>query len=228
MAEKSKLWYLENFNLFKELDKAGKEHLEKITSMHEFPKSQPIYFPYEQSNSIFFLKKGRVKITRASPDGREMIVNLVNPGEVFGETAIVDENERTDHAVSLEDCLLCTISKEDFRDFINKNPDLNLKVTKLIGLKLRRYTERIEQLVFKDSQQRVISFLLNLANDNGKQIGDEIFVKPFLTHQDIAELTACSRQTVNSILSELRSRGLISFDRKKLIVHDKKALEKEA
>ncbi len=225
MAEKSKLWYLENFNLFQGLNKESMEKLNKITSMKEFPKNQPIYFANEPSDAIFFLKKGRVKLTRTSPDGKEMILTLVNPGEVFGELGFVDDGERTDYAIALDECLICAISKDDFRKFVEENPELNRRITKLIGFKLRKFSERIEELVFKDAQQRVISFLFSLADNYGKHIGDEIVVKPFLTHQDIAELTACSRQTVNSILTDLREQGYIKFDRRKLIIQNKYKLE---
>ena len=221
MAEMTKFWYLENFNIFKNLDADSMEELNRITSMQNISKNQPIYFPKEPSNSIFFLKKGRVKLTRMSSDGKEMILGLVNKGEVFGEMAFLDEEERKDFATTLDECLICTINKDDFKQFVKSNPELNLRLTKLIGLKMRKYTERIEELVFKDAEQRVVSFLLSFANENGKQIGDEIFVKPFLKHQDIAELTACSRQTVNSVLTDLREKKIINFDRKKLIVHDK-------
>ncbi len=219
MAGKTKLWYLENFNLFKELDKESMDNLNSITTMQEIPKSQPIYFAKEPSRSIYFLKRGRVKLTRTSPDGKETIIALVNPGEVFGELAIIDGSERTDYAIAMDDCLICAISREEFRNFIEKRPDLNLKVTKLIGFKLRKYSEKIDALIFKDAQQRVISFILNQATNYGKKIGDEYFLKPFLTHQEIAQLTACSRQTVNSILTDLRQEGLIDFDRKKLVIH---------
>ncbi|MDA3859786.1 MAG: helix-turn-helix domain-containing protein [Melioribacteraceae bacterium] len=70
-----------------------------------------------------------------------------------------------------------------------------------------------------------MSFIYNLAIEQGKRIGDEIFLKPFLTHQNIAQLTACSRQTVNSILADLREKGLIDFDRKKIIIHNEKELK---
>lgn len=226
MADKSKLWYLENFNLFESIDPSNMEKLNSITSMQEIQKSQPIYFAQDPSNSIFFLKKGRVKLTRTSADGKEMIVALINPGDVFGEMSIVDDTERTDYAITMDESLICAISKNDFREFIEKNPSLNLKLTKLIGFRMRKYSERIEGLVFKDAQQRVISFLLNLASEQGKKIGDEIFVKPFLTHQDIASLTACSRQTVNSILTTLREDGAIDFDRRKLIVKNRNELIK--
>jgi CRP-like cAMP-binding protein len=223
-AEGTKFWYLENFNIFKDLKDESMQELSRITSMQDIPKNQPIYFPQEPSNSIFFLKKGRVKLTRTSNDGKEMILALVNKGEVFGEMAYFDEVERNDFATALDDCLVCAINKNEFKEFVDRNPELNLRITKLMGLKLKKYSERIEELVFKDAEQRLVSFLLRLADENGKQIGDEIFVKPFLKHQDIAELTATSRQTVNSILTDLREKNIINFDRKKLIIYNRETL----
>lgn len=228
MADQSKLWYLENFNLFEGLAEEKLMELERITSMLETAKNDPIYFAQEPSNSIFFLKKGRVKLSRISPDGKEMIIALVNPGEVFGELAILDVEERSDFATALDESLICAISRDDFKSFIEKNPELNLKISRLIGFKLRKFSERIEELVFKDAQQRVISFLVNLSEEHGKKIGDEYFVKPFLKHQDIAKLTACSRQTVNSILTELREDNLINFDRRKLIIYNIEKLKELA
>jgi len=226
MAEKSKLWYLENFNLFKGLNSEKLEHLNKITNMKDIGKNQPIYFAKEPSNSIFFLKKGRIKLTRTSNDGKEMILGLINPGELFGEMSIYEENERTDFALAMEPALICAINKEEFKKFITENTELNLKLTRLIGLRIKKYTERIEELVFKDAAQRIISFMIRLADDNGKQLGSDVFVKPFLKHQDIADLTACSRQTVNSVLTDLREKNIIDFDRRKLVIKDKDSLLK--
>jgi len=226
-VEGTKFWYLENFNIFKDLDDESMQELNRITSMQDIPKNQPIYFPQEPSSSLFFLKKGRVKLTRISSDGKEMILGLVNMGEVFGEMAYLGEGERNEFATALDDVLVCAINKDEFKSFVEQNPELNLKMTRLIGLKLKRYSERIEELVFKDAEQRVASFLLKLADENGKKIGEEIFVKPFLKHQDIAELTATSRQTVNSNLTDLREKKVINFDRKKLIVMDHEKLVKK-
>lgn len=226
MADKSKLWYLENFNLFKGLKEDAMMSLGQISRMQEFSKNEPIYFAHETSESIYFLKKGRVKLTRTSPEGKEMIISLVNPGEVFGEMAIVEEGERTDFAIAINDALICAISKDDFKKFLEGNPELNLKLTRLIGFKMRKYSERIEELIFKDAPQRVISFVYNFGKDYGKKIGDELFIKPFLTHQEIAELTACSRQTVNAVLTDIREKGIINFDRRKLIINKIDELKK--
>lgn len=225
MAEKSKFWYLENFNLLKELNKTEIEHLSKISTMQDFNKNQPIYFAKEPSGSIFFLKKGRVKLTRTSNDGKEMILGIINPGEIFGEMSFFDEGERTDFASAMDNALLCAISKQELKEFVEKSPKLNLELVKLIGFRLKRYSEKIEDLVFKDSTQRIISFLLRIAEQNGKKLGNDIFIKPFLKHQDIGDITACSRQTVNFVLTELREKGIIDFDRRKLIIHKKEKLK---
>ncbi|NCS88755.1 MAG: hypothetical protein AUK34_02335 [Ignavibacteria bacterium CG2_30_36_16] len=219
MAEKSKLWYLENFNLFSELGKDKMMELNRVISDREIKGDEPIYFANEPSKTIYFLKTGRVKITKYLLDGSEKIIAIVNPGEIFGEMAYLDDGQRTDYAVTVEPSLVCAINKNDLASFIEQNPALNIKLTKILGLKLRRFSERIEDLIFKDADQRIASFILRYAEKNGKKVGDQIFVKPFLKHQSLGELTACSRQTVNYLLTDLRSKGIIDFDRSKLIIN---------
>jgi len=226
MAEKSKLWYLENFNLFSSLNKDRMMELNRMISDRTVEGEQPIYFANEPSKTIYFLKTGRVKITKYLVDGSEKIIAIINPGEIFGEMAYMDEGQRTDFAVTVEPSMICAINKNDLAAFIEKNPELNLKLTRILGLKLRSFSERIEDLIFKDAHQRVASFILRYADKNGRKVGDQIFVKPFLKHQNIGELTACSRQTVNYILTDLRSKGIIDFDRNKLIINKPDEIKK--
>ena len=226
MEDKSKLWYLENFNLFNNLNKDRMMELNRMISDLNVEGEQPIYFANEPSKTIYFLKTGRVKITKYLADGSEKIIAIINPGEIFGEMAYLDEGQRTDFAVTVEPSMICAINKNDLAAFIEKNPELNLKLTRILGLKLRSFSERIEDLIFKDAHQRVASFILRYADKNGRKVGDQIFVKPFLKHQNIGELTACSRQTVNYILTDLRSKGIIDFDRNKLIINNPDEIKK--
>ena len=226
MPEKSRLWYLENFNLFSNLANNKMMELNRIITDKNVGSDQPIYFANEPSKTIYFLKTGRVKITKYLGDGSEKIIAIINPGEIFGEMAYLDEGQRTDYAVTLEPSMICAINKNDLAAFIEKNPELNLRLTKILGLKLRSFSERIEDLIFKDANQRIASFILRYAEKNGKKIGDQLFVKPFLKHQNIGELTACSRQTVNYLLTELRDKKIIDFDRSKLIINNVAELKK--
>lgn len=200
--------------------------LNKLVKDSTTEKNVPIYFASEPSKTIYFLKKGRVKISKYLSDGSEKILAIINPGEIFGEMAYFDEGERTDYAVTLEPSLICAINKYDFADFIDKNPQLNLKLTKIFGLKLKNFSERVEDLIFKDANHRIISFIIRYAEKNGKKVGDQIFVKPFLKHQNIGQLTACSRQTVNYLLTDLRNNGIIDFDRNKLVINKMDELKK--
>ncbi len=220
MPGKSKLWYLENFNLFEGLSPEKMKELNKKLSMSNIDKNEIIYFADEPSNSIFLLKEGSVKLTRVSAEGKEAITAILKPGEIFGELAITSGSNREDTAIALDKVVICTISKENFEKLLIENPKFNLRVTKLIGMKLQRIARNLENLTFKDSSTRVIEFLTGYAEEYGKKIGDEIFVKTTLTHQDIANLTATSRQTVTTVMNNLKDNKIIDFSRNKIIVRN--------
>ncbi|MCH8330769.1 MAG: Crp/Fnr family transcriptional regulator [Bacteroidetes bacterium] len=219
MQEGTKLWYLENFNLFEGMKSSEMMKLGEMTSMRSITKRQHIYFPDDPSKTIFFLKKGRVKLGSYTEDGKEMIKFILNPGEIFGELGLAGEEKRTDFAEALDDdTMLCAVGVRDMEMMMEMNPKLNLKVTKLIGFRLRKIERRLESMFFKDVRTRIIDFLKELAEDKGRKLGQEIVVEHRLTHQDIANLTATSRQTVTTILNELKEKNLIHINRKSLII----------
>ena len=102
MSENSKLWYLENLNLFDGMDKSEMQMIEKQTKMREIEKGQYLYFPEDPSTSVFFLKKGRIKIGSYSDDGRESIRAVLQPGEIFGELSLIGEDKRNDFAQAID------------------------------------------------------------------------------------------------------------------------------
>jgi len=226
MAEKTKFWYLKHFNILESVDKQTMKKLNDLTTMSTIKSQQPIYFPDEPSSSLFFLKEGRVKISRISPEGKEIILDVIGPGELFGELALVDrKSDRDELAVALDDVLICTMRVEDFETMMKENSDLNMRITKWMGLRLRKFEERIPDLMFKDVNKRIVGFLNKYAEDFGKIKGGVITIKPALSHQDIGYLTGCARQTVTSILNKLREERLIDFDRKQLLINDYKKLK---
>ena len=220
-AQHSKLWHLEQINLLKNLSEDEMRELDNRTNLKIAEKNQFVYFPDEPSKILFFLKKGRIKIGTYSDDGKEIIKAILYPGEIFGEMGIVGEETRKDFAIAMDaDTRMCTISTDEFRNVMVHNPDLSLEVTKTIGEKMRRIERRLEALIFKDARQRVIDFMEEMANNYGKSIGDEILVKHNLTHQDIANLTATSRQTVTTVLNDLKDKDLIYMERNRFLIRD--------
>tara|TARA_B100000315_G_C14587849_1_gene594097 strand:- start:400 stop:1071 length:672 start_codon:yes stop_codon:yes gene_type:complete len=216
MNEKTKLWYLQNFNLFKKLNDSTMNQLSKKSKMQENKKREIIYFPEEPSKTIYLLKEGMVKISRVSEDGRSTILGLIGPGDIFGESAILGQSKRENFAEVVEDAVICTINKEMFQELLTNNPELSLRITKFIGFRRREIEAHIEDIVFKDARERVVAFLNRYIKNFGKKLLDGMIVRPFLTHQEIAELTATTRQTVNSILNDLVREEKIKYTRRYL------------
>jgi CRP-like cAMP-binding protein len=220
--ENTKLWYFENFNLMKTLPIKELLKLNTSSKMTKAPKKQIIYFPEENSNSVYLIKKGKVKISRLSDDGREIIIAILGQGEIFGESAITDSgSKREEFAEATEDTILCNMFSDIIQDLMEKDPSFGFKITKIIGFRFKRIQARFESLIFKPSDERVRSFIKDLAKDEGlKNDSGEIELKLNLTHEDIGKLTATSRQTVTTVLNDLEKRNIISYDRTKILVKD--------
>lgn len=226
-ATNTKLWYLENFNLFKGMKPHEMERVEKMTRMQTIEKGQFIYYPETPSSSVFFLKKGRVKIVSYTDDGKEIIKKILWPGDIFGELGLIDgDSKRSDFSQAMDDdVLICAMGKEEMVQMMSMNPKLNFKVMKIIGLRLRKVERRVESLIGKSARTRLIEFIKELAEERGKKVGSEIFIKHHLTHQDIASLNAISRQKTTAILNELRDENLITFDRNSILIRDLEKLK---
>lgn len=224
-ATESKLWYLEQMNLFKNLTEQEMKKIDEQSVMHAADKNQFIYFPEEPSKVIYFLKRGRVKIGSYSEDGKEILKTILYPGEVFGEMGIIGESKRKDFAIAIDkDTRLCTLSVEGMKGIMNSNPALSLGVTTLIGEKLRKMELKLESVIFKDARTRIIDLIKEMGKDYGQRVGEETLIKHNLTHQDIANLTATSRQTVTIVLNELKEMNLIYMERNRFLVRDLNAL----
>ena len=226
MAERTKLWYFQNFNLFKEVEDMSLIQLAVLSQMSYSHKKEVVYFPEEPSNTIYLLKAGKIKISRISPDGQTVTLALLGAGEIFGESAILGQESHQNIAEVVEDAVICAMDRTAFQELLEKSNSLNRRVRSHLGLRIRKVEAQIEDLVFKDAHQRVVSFLVRYVRDFGKKMVDLWEVRPFLTHQDIAELTATSRQTVNAILNELKSEGKIDFTRQFLRISDPDGLLK--
>lgn len=222
MADKTKFWYLKHFNMFDDMDEGSMKRVDSMSRMQTVKTHQSIYFPEEPTRSIFFLKEGHVKISRISQDGREVILDVVGPGEIFGEVGLPDQEAagRNEMAAALDEAVVCTMKREDFESLLRMNPNLHLEVTKRVGLRLRKIEERITDLLFKDTKERIASFLVRYAEEFGKMKHGVVTVGNSLTQQEIALLTGSARQTVTSTLNEFRSMGILDFSRSTIVIKD--------
>ena len=209
------------FPLFEPLNDEEKRRLEEMAEYKIKPKFSYIYLPDEASSHIFFLAKGTLKIGTHSDDGKEVIKAIVQPLALFGELGIIGETKRQDFAQALrEEVHLYVLKVEDLKRLMRTNFQLCDRVMTLFGNRLIRAETKLESLIFKDARTRIVDFIKDAMNISGRKIGFEMLLKHSLTHQDIANITCTSRQTVTLVLNELRKSDQIYFNRGKILVRD--------
>lgn len=170
-------------------------------------------FPNIKSEYLFFLREGLMKIAVANSDGKEVIKSLVKGGDFFGEAALLNEAEHPEeYAVALEDSVVSFLEAAKVRQRMQSHPALRAELFQRLGYRIRRAEERLLSLLFKDAATRIGDFLSLLASDLGHRTEQGYELKNFLTHDDIARLTDTSRQTVSSVLNELREQKLIEYN----------------
>jgi CRP/FNR family transcriptional regulator, cyclic AMP receptor protein len=226
MAEEySKLWYLKQMNLFSAMPPEMAEQMSKMVTDTAVEKGSFIYLNDQPSASIYFLKEGRVKVSSTAEDGREIIKAIIYPGEMFGEMAMLGKSTHDDFAVALDDAIICSVPASAVSNMVMMMPALGLAINASIGKKMLKLERRLESLVFKDARTRIIELILSMTKEHGENRGNQILIKHNLTHQDLANLTATSRQTVTTLLNELKEQGVIEMERKKIFVLKIQALE---
>ncbi len=166
------------------------------------------------------IASGRVRLGHYTEDGQEVTTAILTQGEIFGELAVAGEEIRSDYAQAVEPTKVCSLTVQVLKDLMFENRELSFKILKLVGLRLMKLERKIELLVFKDARTRIIEFLKDAASWKGKKVGTETMIPTRLTHKDIASLTGTSRQTVTTILNDLKEKNLIYFDRKKILIRN--------
>ncbi|MEQ8550968.1 MAG: Crp/Fnr family transcriptional regulator [Cyclobacteriaceae bacterium] len=221
MTDKSKIWYFEDVDLFEILCPTKGPTLETRNNPNLYKRDDFIYFPEESSKNIYMIADGRIKIGSFLKDGKEIIKSILGKGEIFGELALAGEDKRSDFAQAMDDnTRVCPMTIADLQDLMIENQVLSLKIFKILGFRLRKMERRIEALVFKDARTRIVDFIRDMAEERGQKVGFETMIKNHLTHKDIASLTGTSRQTVTTVLNELREENIINFDRRRILIRD--------
>jgi CRP/FNR family transcriptional regulator, cyclic AMP receptor protein len=221
----AKMDFVNQFPMFSCLNVEEKEQLAEMLEGKEKQRYSFIYESGESSDCIYFLADGLAKIACISHDGKEIIKELIHPLAMFGELGLVGETQRKENAQILrQNALVYAVKAADFRQLMRNNYELSNRVMNYLGKRLSAAEQRMESLVFKDARTRIVEFIKSSISDRGQKVGFEMLLKHSLTHQDIANITCTSRQTVTLVLNELRKSDQIYFNRGKILVRDMKTL----
>lgn len=214
------LWFLNDVSLHSILCPHKLKEYKTSHTFCNYQKGDYIYFEEDNANTIYLIEKGKVKLGYCTPNGDEFVKIILSKGEIFGEKAILGEEKRGEFAQTIEnDTSICPIPLELMQNMLRDNIDFSLHIYKFIGFRFKKLERRLQILLFKDVKTRLLEFLKELSEDFGiKIITGDILIKHPYTQKDIAGLIGTSRPNLNTLLNELRTEGIIDFNRREILL----------
>ena len=228
MQVDDKTLLIRNYNLWSHLTDEEYAELNIVHNFIETPKDEYVYFEAFHHNKLYFIKEGYIRIGYISDEGVEVIREIIQKGEIFGQITLEKNNLNGEFAKAYKsDVSLCAFTIDDFQKLLKKKPDLALKFTMQVGSKLRVIENRLVNLLNRDVKTRLLNFLWQFIRANSSSAPESsVRIPNYLTHEDIAHLIGASRQTVTTLLSELTADGIILYTRQELYFPDVKKLQK--
>lgn len=219
---------IRNYDLWCNITDDEYEELDLVHRYIEAKKGDYIYFEAFNHNKLYFIKEGYIRIGFIDEKGNEVIKEIIQQGEVFGQFTLEKNNLNGEFAQAYKaDVSLCAFNIEDFEKLLNRKPEIALKYTKQVGNKLRNIQNRLVNLLNKDVKTRLLNFFWQLVQLNMVETVPEGFCIPnYLTHEDIAHLIGSSRQTVTTMINELAAEGILTYNRQEICFPDVKKIQK--
>ena len=198
--------------------------LEPVT----FRRTEVVFSEGEPGDTLYIITSGKVKIGRKSLDGRESLITLMGPSDMFGELAIFDPGPRTSTVTALTEVKAVVMSRSVLRSWIADRPEIAKQLLRVLARRLRRTNDNLSDLIFTDVPGRVAKQLLYLAQRFGSRDGNALRVDHELTQEEIAQLVGSSRETVNKALSDFAQRGWIRVQGRSILIDNAERLAKRA
>jgi CRP-like cAMP-binding protein len=217
---------LAQITLFQTLDPAELTRLEAIVSRETFRPDTVVFFEGDTSDSLYGILSGSVKVFRTSEQGEERILEILAPGEVFGEYSLIDGKPRSAAVATLEESILLSISHRDFRRFVSEAPEVLWKVLESFTDRMRRQTREMMEFSRQDVPSRLASVVLKLAEKHGRVTDRGCTIALARTPESLAEMVASTADRVEGLLNRWASEGLIVVGRNELTVLDMKSLRR--
>lgn len=213
-----KYWYLEeSFNMMTRIGMGEMMKLCHLLVMKTYMKGAYIHDMGQLEKTVYFIKKGQVKIGHRDEAGNETLRYVLGRGHIFGESPIMGEPGPSYFAKTLSETQICFIDVDMMEQLLGKYPRLNNAITKISWKKVSKMERRLEDLLYKDAKTRILDFLKDHVSENGQKDDTGLYMaKNPYSHTDIAKLTSTSRQTVNNVISAHREAGVFEYDRRSI------------
>jgi CRP-like cAMP-binding protein len=214
--------------LFAGLDDDAADALRATMTPVRVRRGQAVFAEGEPGDRLFVITSGKVKLGQTSGDGRENLLAVLGPGEMFGELSLFDPGERTSTATALNDATLLGLGQRDLRPWLTGRPVVAEALLQALAQRLRRTNEAMSDLVFSDVPGRVAKALLDLSEKFGRPAPDGLLVAHDLTQEELAQLVGASRETVNKALADFAQRGWLRIEARAVVLLDVERLTRRA
>jgi len=217
MSEEIKYAYLKSHPLFTNVGEQKIKDACSIVKVKTVYRGETFNYGDGDYSKIYLLIKGKIKITECNELDNELIKDILTAPDVFGDLSMEGSPSLDEFAEALTaNTVVCVFNVPDFKKLLQENPIMALSYANIVNNKLKKLEGRHSDLVFRDAKSRLIRFIKNWAISDGNRIGDKIVLNNYLTHSDIAGVIATSRQSVNTLLNELRDSGILFYNRKRI------------
>lgn len=210
---------IENVPIFSSLSLEEMLEISLTITQREYGKNEVIYLEGEESEKLFIINKGKVKLTKLSEAGKEQIIRVLGPGEFMGELSLFTDSPLNSNAEALEPTTVCIVNGNKINSLIEKRPSIALKLLKEMSIRLEKAENQIQALAVQDVEQRLANTLISMADDNN-------FINLTISKKDLASHLGMSRETLSRKLTIFQNKGWIKQEgQRKVMILDKEALE---
>ena len=214
--------------LFSGVDEDSAAVLEDSMAASTLSRGDVLFNEGDAGNQLYVVIDGKIKLGRTSADGRENLLAILGPGQMFGELSFFDPGPRSATATAVTDVELKSLGHDSLIPVISTHPDVALALLHQLAGRLRRTNEVVGDLVFSDVPGRVAKALIDLAGRFGRQADDGVHVNHDLTQEELAQLVGASRETVNKALADFASRGWMRLEPRSVVILDLERLQRRA
>ncbi len=215
----NKVWYLRKNRLFAKSAGASAGDFEHLFKMALLPNRTMVFDQGEPSRVVYLIKRGKIRISRMTADGKEVTIAILGAGDIFGEDSLFGNTTRTTIAACMEETLICTARADDLFALLSGNPALALNVAEILSDRLGDASATIEDLATARVSDRLMHLFERLATEHGREEDGGTLLDIRLTHQEIASLIGSTRETVTLEIAALTRAGRISHDGRHFRLH---------
>lgn len=227
MYAELKYWYLHEHKLFRNLSHHEVNSLCMLKKFKKSKKSEIVELPQYDKQRIYFLKKGALKLIKITDEGEEVVLDILQKNDLFGELGFIDDTVTESQFIKVltDEAIICTFDRDNLETLMLKKPDFALNYIKFIGFNFKKIQNSYNNIFFKDAKTRLLLFLQSLIHKEEKI--DTTFILPnYLTQKDIAQLICTTRQTVIHLFNELEKEGILEYSQKQICISNIDALQK--